>query len=129
MRLSKGSIHHKRWNYKMKKKKRFYPWIINILCLLSLIIYPSCGGSGPELPGGDGGDGLFIPNAPSSLNCTAVSSSQIDLQWIDNSDNELGFNIERRMEGEAFSLVYTTKGLVHTTEPNINGVISSLTNP
>ncbi len=95
----------------MKKNKRFYLWIIIILCLLSLIIYVSCGDGddGGEVvpPGGDGGD-LVIPNAPSSLNCTAVSSSQIDLWWIDNSDNELGFKIERRKEGESFSLIYTT---------------------
>jgi Fibronectin type III domain len=35
------------------------------------------------------------PNAPSSLTATAVSSSQINLAWADNSDNEAGFKIER----------------------------------
>ena len=93
----------------MKKNKRFYLWLINILCLLSLIIYMSCGGVGVEHPGGDG---LVIPNAPSSLTCTAVSSTQIDLQWIDNSYNEDGFNIERRKVGESFSLIYTTQANV-----------------
>ncbi len=48
-----------------------------------------------------------------------MSSSQINLQWTNNSDNELGFKIELRKEGETFSLVYTTKGLVHTTGPNV----------
>ncbi len=92
----------------MKKNKRFYLWIINILCLISLIIYTSCGDGGVEPPGGNGGDGLFIPNAPSSLTCTAVSSSQIDLSWQDNSGNEDGFKIERKKVGESFSLIYTT---------------------
>ncbi len=33
--------------------------------------------------------------APTELTATAVSASQIDLKWRDNSDNETGFKIER----------------------------------
>jgi len=36
------------------------------------------------------------PAAPSNLTATAVSASQINLAWIDNSDNETGFKIERK---------------------------------
>ena len=35
------------------------------------------------------------PAAPSNLSATAVSKSQINLTWMDNSDNETGFKIER----------------------------------
>lgn len=35
------------------------------------------------------------PNPPSNLTITAVSSSQIDLSWTDNSNDETGFSIER----------------------------------
>ncbi|HEV2827379.1 MAG TPA: fibronectin type III domain-containing protein, partial [Pyrinomonadaceae bacterium] len=35
------------------------------------------------------------PNAPSNLTATAVSLSQINLAWTDNSNNEDGFKIER----------------------------------
>jgi hypothetical protein len=35
------------------------------------------------------------PAAPTGLGATAVSSSQINLNWTDNSDNETGFRIER----------------------------------
>ncbi len=36
-----------------------------------------------------------LPNAPSSLTASRVSSSQINLSWIDNASNESGFYIER----------------------------------
>jgi|GEM_PF-1190882 hypothetical protein len=36
------------------------------------------------------------PEAPTGLNATAVSSSQINLSWTDNSDDETGFKIERK---------------------------------
>jgi fibronectin type III domain protein len=36
-----------------------------------------------------------LPAAPSNLTATAVSSSQINLAWTDNSNNETGFKIER----------------------------------
>ncbi|MGB2781925.1 MAG: fibronectin type III domain-containing protein, partial [Phycisphaerae bacterium] len=41
-------------------------------------------------------EGLAAPNAPSDLTATAVSDSQINLDWTDNSDNETGFAIERK---------------------------------
>ena len=36
------------------------------------------------------------PAAPSDLSATAVSGSQIDLSWTDNSSGETGFQIERK---------------------------------
>jgi hypothetical protein len=37
----------------------------------------------------------LIPDAPSGLAAVPVSQSQINLAWVDNSANELGFKIER----------------------------------
>jgi hypothetical protein len=37
------------------------------------------------------------PAAPSALSATAASSSQINLAWTDNSNNESGFKIERKI--------------------------------
>jgi hypothetical protein len=41
------------------------------------------------------GTTLNTPNAPSALSATSISSSQIDLSWADNSDDETGFVIEQ----------------------------------
>ncbi len=46
----------------------------------------------PALVPGVGGT---APAAPTNLSATAVSSSQINLAWTDNSDNETGFKVER----------------------------------
>ena len=40
-----------------------------------------------------------VPNAPTGLVATAVSSSQIDLTWTDNAGNETGFIVERSPNG------------------------------
>ena len=40
-----------------------------------------------------------LPNAPSGLTVTAVSSKSVALSWVDNSTNEQGFLIERSSNG------------------------------
>jgi len=42
----------------------------------------------------------FVPTPPSDLIATVASSSQIDLEWQDKSDNEAGFKIERKTGAE-----------------------------
>ncbi|MDI6792084.1 MAG: PKD domain-containing protein [bacterium] len=70
--------------------------------------------------------GDLLPAAPDDLEATALPGAQIRLDWEDNSNNELGFKIERRQKGEAdYSLVkiiptantttYTDPGLASKT--------------
>ena len=56
---------------------------------------------------------LFAPQAPSSLQATAVSASQVNLIWTDNSNNEDGFKIERKTgSGGTYLLISTTSANV-----------------
>jgi hypothetical protein len=47
------------------------------------------------------------PVAPSGLTATAVSKTQIDLTWSDNSFNEDGFKIERSTNGTSWTQIAT----------------------
>jgi fibronectin type 3 domain-containing protein len=68
---------------------------------------------------------LNAPAAPSNLSATAVSTSQINLVWVDNSTNETGFHIERSTDGKTFALLtdvgagvisYSNNGLLKGTK-------------
>lgn len=56
----------------------------------------------------------IVPIAPTSLSGTAVSTSQINLSWTDNSTNETGFKIERRTGTSNYALVGTVNADVLT---------------
>ncbi|MDR6806241.1 titin [Dyadobacter sp. BE34] len=45
------------------------------------------------------------PNPPSGLTAVAVSASQIDLKWVDNANNESGYQVERSQNGAAFTKI------------------------
>jgi len=48
-----------------------------------------------------------VPAAPSNLNASSPSTSEIDLSWSDNSSNELGFKIERQGNGVPYAQIAT----------------------
>lgn len=45
----------------------------------------------------------LIPEAPSDLEAESVSSEEIELSWKDNSGNETGFRLERKIGSGSFS--------------------------
>ena len=47
------------------------------------------------------------PDAPTGLSATAISSTEIDLEWTDNSDNEDGFKVERKELGGSYTVIAT----------------------
>jgi hypothetical protein len=66
------------------------------------------------------------PNAPTNLSATAVSQTQINLSWTDNSSNETGFKIERGTDGINFSQIATVGANV-TTYQNTTGLSANTT--
>ncbi len=50
---------------------------------------------------------VTIPSPPSALSTLATSTTQITLSWTDNSNNEVGFKIERSTNGVNFSQIAT----------------------
>ncbi|MDI6752014.1 MAG: fibronectin type III domain-containing protein [bacterium] len=47
------------------------------------------------------------PSAPSNLSATPISSTQINLSWTDNANNETGFNLERKVSGGNYTQIAT----------------------
>ena len=50
------------------------------------------------------------PAAPTSLSATTISSSQINLSWTDNSNNENGFKVEQSTDGANFTQIAMLAG-------------------
>jgi N-acetylneuraminic acid mutarotase len=68
--------------------------------------------------------GSAQPAAPSGLSATAVSTTQINLTWNDNSTNEQGFQIEQSLDSIAFSpIVVTTSNVTTYVVTNLNPAI------
>ena len=55
----------------------------------------------------------------SSLFATTISTTQIDLSWDDNSNNETGFKIERAPDGTTDFIEIASVGANTTSHQNI----------
>lgn len=53
-----------------------------------------------------------VPAAPSGLSVAAISSSELDLTWTDNSTDETGFQVERAPDVAGAPGTWTTVGTV-----------------
>jgi phosphodiesterase/alkaline phosphatase D-like protein len=67
------------------------------------------------------------PAAPSNLIATAVSASQINLAWQDNSNNELGFHIERCTGAQCSNFVQIDSVGANVTSFQSTGLTASTT--
>ncbi len=59
--------------------------------------------------------GAVAPNTPSNLTASAISDTQVDLNWADNSSNETGFKIERKTGADGTYTQIATAGANVTT--------------
>ncbi len=65
------------------------------------------------------------PSVPSNLTSLALSSTQIKLNWLDNSADELGFKIQRSQDGINFVEVASTgANVVNYTNTNLSASTS-----
>jgi hypothetical protein len=62
--------------------------------------YSNCASAKTEVEGS--------PNAPSYLRATSVSKTKINICWNDNSTDETGFKIYRKIDTGSWKLLYTT---------------------
>ncbi len=70
---------------------------------------------------------FYLPNAPTGLSAAVISSSQINLSWTDNSNNETIFKIERKTgSGGTYSQIGTVGANVTTYSDN-NGLLPGTT--
>lgn len=47
----------------------------------------------------------FVPNSPKSLSATTTSATSIVLNWVDDSNNEANFEIDRKVAGGSYSVI------------------------
>ncbi|MDB6023840.1 MAG: N-acetylmuramoyl-L-alanine amidase family 2 [Verrucomicrobiales bacterium] len=57
---------------------------------------------------------ITAPQAPTALTASAVSSSEIDIAWTDNSSSEVGFKIERSPDNVTFTQIATNAAAATT---------------
>jgi uncharacterized protein YjdB/cytochrome c553 len=62
----------------------------------------------------DSSSGVTAPAAPSGLSATVIDNGTVDLTWIDQSNNEQGFRIERQRIGDSTWTTVETAANVHS---------------
>jgi YVTN family beta-propeller protein len=70
---------------------------------------------------------ISVPEAPSDLTATTESDSQIDLSWVDDSFDELGFDVERKTVSHEGSEPETESeyNTIATVGPNVTSYSDS----
>ena len=66
-----------------------------------------------------------VPAAPSNLVATAISSSQINLSWMDNSGDETGFKVERCSGGDCLNFTQIATVGANVTSYSNTGLTAS----
>ena len=105
---------------------------LNITGVKQLTLICGDAGDGPDYDHGDWAGARLIPSstpvvpvAASNLSANAISSSQINLSWTDNSSNESSFKVQRSIDGANFTTVTTLAA--NTTSYSDTGLSAATT--
>lgn len=98
---------------------------VRTLSLAGVLLALSLGGCdddplAPDAPRFAAGGGRTVA-APSNLTATALSSSQMDVAWQDNSDNEGGFEVWVAITGASAFTLWSTTG-PNVTKASFTGI-------
>jgi alpha-tubulin suppressor-like RCC1 family protein len=110
--------------YKKNPIQMLMPFLLGIIFIFIISAQGTCGKlNRNKVNVGSSDVSTFQLNAPTSLSNTVVSSYQINLTWQDNSNNEDGFEIERRTN--------TNSGysLFATVEVNVSSFVDDEVSP
>lgn len=88
------------WNTIRNMQAGYFEDTYNLLCMLFI----SGNWWKPDVASGT------PPAAPTALSASAASSTQINLSWVDNAENETGFQVERSPDGSSNWSVIATPG-------------------
>lgn len=76
--------------------------------LFSLLLFFSCSKSSVNNVSNNNEPISFLPIAPTNLSGNTDTSFKTILNWVDNSTNEDGFKIERKLQNENYSIIGIT---------------------
>jgi len=65
------------------------------------------------------GSTAVVPLAPTNLTATVISDTQVNLVWTDNSTNEAGYKVQRKISGGNFADIAST-GVDMNTHNDLN---------
>jgi len=73
---------------------------LNFISIIFIILIHGCSTNN--------GVTTVVPAAPTNLTGVAISATQINLSWLDNATNEVGYKIQRKTAGGSFTDVGST---------------------
>lgn len=88
-------------------------WVLySVLVLSSGALFAGCSGGGGSSGGGGGGASVLAPSAPGGLQ-GIFANERVALTWVDHSNNEAGFHVERRVAGIGSFTVVASVAIGH----------------
>ena len=86
----------------------FYFMLRGFYFLFSMLLFVSCSKNSDNTEPVKNEPITYLPIAPTNLSGSTDTSFKTTLNWVDNSTNEDGFKIERKLQNDNYSIIGTT---------------------